>query len=79
VLNPGKVGVAHGRHSIFPALILTEPLATPFFHVEWGISQDKICLKVRKAVVMESISLFDFAIDATDGQVHFSQTPGGVI
>ncbi len=79
VLHPGEVGVAHGWHAVFPALVLAQAFAAPVGDVERRIGEDEVGLEVRKAVVVEGVALLDLTLDAADGQVHLGQPPGGVV
>ena len=81
VLNPGEIGIAGGRHTVFPAHVIAQPLATPIAHVERKIGQYIIGLEVFVQVAMERVGWFGTKIplNATDGEIHPGQTPGGRI
>jgi len=81
VLDPGVVGVVHRRHTVLPARIVGEPLAAPIAHVEGGVGQDVVGLEVLVQVIVEGVGVVgaEVGVDATDGQVHFGQPPGGGI
>jgi hypothetical protein len=53
LLNPGIVGVAHGRCAVLPADILPQPLTAPVGDVEWRIGQDEVGLQVFVQVFVE--------------------------
>lgn len=79
VLHPGEVGVAGGRHAVFPAFVVAQVLAAPVGDVEGRIGEDEVGLEVGVAVVVEGVAVGDLAVDATDGEVHLGQPPGGVV
>ena len=79
MLHPGEVGVALGWDAVLPALVLGEPLAAPVGDVEGWIGQDEVGFEVGMAVVVKAVAVGDLALDATNGQVHPGQSPGGVV
>ncbi len=79
VLHPDEVGVAHGRGSELPALVLAQALAAPLLHVERWVRQDEVRLEVREPVVVEGVALLDPPFDAADREVHLGKAPGGVV
>jgi hypothetical protein len=81
VLDPGEVGIAHGRHAIAPAAVLPQDIAGPVGDVEGRISED-----VVEAFVGESVAdqrafgvPADVGEDAPDGEVHAGKAEGGVV
>jgi len=79
MLDPGVVGIAHGRHPIDPALVILQQLASPVAVIERRVGEHKVGLEVRVAVVVKGVTLSYLGIDAADGEVHLGQAPGGVI
>ena len=79
VLHPGEVGVALGRRTVAPALVVGEPLAAPVGDVEGWVGQDEIGPEVGVAVVVEAVAVGDLALDAADGEVHLRDPPGRVV
>ena len=76
VLDPGEVGIARGRHSITPALVLAQTPAAPVADVEGRIGEDEVGLEVGEAVIVEGVAVLNLALDAADGEVHLRQPPG---
>ena len=79
VLDPGEVGVAGGRHAVFPALVVAQPLSAPIAHVERRVGEDIVGFEVGEAVVVEGVAVGALTIDAADGEVHLRKPPGGVV
>jgi len=77
VLNPGVVGVAHGRFAVSPALVAAQQLARPVADVEGRVSQNEVGLEVGVQVAEERVSrLFaEPGLDAVDGQIHVGEAP----
>ena len=42
VLQPGIVGITHGRNAVFPAAVIAQVLAAPIADVEGRIGKDEI-------------------------------------
>jgi hypothetical protein len=79
VLHPCEVGVVGGRDAELPAFVVAQVFAAPVFHIERRIGKDVVRSEVGEAVVLERVALFNRAVDAADGEVHFGESPSGVV
>src|SRR5690606_31198549 len=89
VLQPGVVGVAHGRHAELPARVLAQALAAPVGDVERRVGEDEVGLHGsavastlgRELVLVETALVVpeDPGVDAAHRQVHLAQAPAGVV
>src|SRR5690606_20217704 len=52
VLQPGVVGVAHGRHAELPAHVFAQTLAAPVGDVERRVGEDEVGLEVAQFVLV---------------------------
>ena len=79
VLHPGEVGVALGRDTVLPALVVGELPASPIGNIEWRIGEDEIRLEVGVAVIVEGVAVSNLTFDTSNGEVHFGKTPSRVV
>ena len=79
VLHPGEVGVSDRRRAVLPAPILPQASTSPVGNVERRIGQNVVGLQIGMPVVVESVSMGNLALDASDGQVHLGQSPSRVV
>ncbi len=77
VLDPGVVGIAHGRVAVGPAFIAAEELAGPVADLERRVGQDKVGPEVGVLVAQERVGrlLAEFGVDAVDAEVHVREAP----
>ena len=69
VLEPGKVGVPGGRHSVLPPHVLPQLVRAPVGEVERRICHNKVGLELGVAVVEEGVGaeLTQVSVNAPDG------------
>src|SRR3972149_38471 len=79
MLHPGEVGVARGRLTKLPALVVAQTVTAPIAVIEVRISKNKIRPEIRMSVVVKSVAVSDLSVDAADGEIHARQAPGGVV
>lgn len=79
VLEPREVGVAGGRRAVLPADVTQEPFLPPAGEVEGRVGQDEVRLQLGVTIVEEGVGviLAQVGLDASDGEVHLGQLPGG--
>ncbi len=65
--------------AVLPPRVVTQPLAAPIAHVERGISENEIGLKVGVQILVEGIGVVrpEVVVNAADREVHLGQPPGG--
>src|SRR3569833_3290773 len=74
VLHPGEVGVARGRHTVGPALVVLEQLAAPVAVVEGRVGEHVVGLEVGVPIVVEGIAVADLRVDAADCNLKQNKT-----
>src|SRR3989338_3806156 len=81
VLNPGEVGIAHWRYSVFPTRIATQEFAFPITVIKRWIGNDKVSFEIFVCIFEEASFVIpgNVGVNPTDGQIHFCQTPSGLI
>jgi hypothetical protein len=79
MLHPGEIGVAGGRHTIHPALVVLQQIPAPVTVVERWVGENIIGLEVRVPIVVERVTVGDLPVDAADREVHLGEAPGSVI
>ena len=73
MLDPGEVGVALGRNTIAPALVVGQPFSSPVRDVEWWIGENEVGFQVRMTVVMEAVAVGNLPLDPTTWRGSFWQ------
>jgi len=81
VLDPGEVGVAGRRHTKLPANVFFEAFTAPIAVIERRIGEEEIGFEVLVRVIVERALAVpgDVGLDATNGEVHLAEPPGGLI
>ena len=82
MLNPSKVCITGRGNSIFPTSVSTQQVTTPIAIIKRRIGYHIIYLYITVGIVQERtfrIPLHLRSIDATNGKIHLTKSPSGLI
>src|SRR5712691_3788160 len=74
-----KLALPAGGAPYCQRLSLRKRSPAPVAHIEGRVGKDEVGPQVGMAVVVEGVAVRDLAVDATDGEVHARQPPGGIV